>query len=92
MAVARELWKAGISAEFSAKIRPRIQSQFGTVGYARLAVIIIQEELDAVQVRLRCTTAAADADQRNRGESIPWERLIEEVRKRLSVIQGSHNY
>jgi len=47
MALARELWAAGISAEYSLKVKPKLPQQFKSaeVGGARAVLIIGEEEL-----------------------------------------------
>ncbi|KAF3343341.1 hypothetical protein VdG2_08491 [Verticillium dahliae VDG2] len=51
MEVARQLWDAGIRAEFTAKVRPKPQQQFSASEGAPVAVILGQEELDAGQIK-----------------------------------------
>lgn len=85
MKIARELWAAGIRAEFSAKVKPRVQAQFNASSRARLTVILGQEEMENGQVRLR-SALESDKDQKDRGELIPREKVVEEVQKQLSAL------
>lgn len=87
MAIARELWKAGIRAEFTAKLKPRVQAQFTASDRARLTVTLGQEEVECGQVRLR-SALASDKEQRDKGELVSREKLVEEVRKYLSADSG----
>ncbi|KAJ8125604.1 hypothetical protein O1611_g8034 [Lasiodiplodia mahajangana] len=55
MAIARTLWDAGISAEFSPKAKPRLPQQFkaAETGGVPLAVIIGEDELKAGKVKVK---------------------------------------
>ncbi|KAL7917110.1 histidyl-tRNA synthetase [Trichoderma austrokoningii] len=84
MRVARELWDAGIQAEFSAKVKPRQQQQFNASKNAMLAIILGQDEIENGQVRLKNALAtSSEKVQGEKGEVIPREQMIEEVQKRL---------
>ena len=90
MRVARQLWDVGIQTEFAAKVKPKPQQQFNASDSALLAVILGQEELEAGQVRLKVVSAAGEKGtaQKDRGELIPKESLVEEVQKRLLVLRN----
>lgn len=85
MGIARELWKAGIRAEFTAKVKPRVQAQFNASSRARLTIIIGPDEMASGQVRLR-SGLESDKDQKDKGELIRRESLVEEVLKRLNAL------
>ncbi|KAI9170738.1 LOW QUALITY PROTEIN: Histidine--tRNA ligase [Paramyrothecium foliicola] len=53
MAVASQLWDAGIRAEFQAKVKPKMLQQFNVAEEVPVAVILGDEELAAGQVRLK---------------------------------------
>ncbi|KAI1154154.1 hypothetical protein F4825DRAFT_412757 [Nemania diffusa] len=55
MGIARTLWDAGISAEFSPKAKPRLPQQFkaAETGGVPLAVIIGEDELKAGKVKVK---------------------------------------
>lgn len=89
MAIARELWNAGIRAEFTAKVKPRVQQQFTASNRARLTVIVGEEEMEGGHVRLR-SASASDKDQKDRGELVPRDKLVEEVQKQLFIIEGKN--
>ncbi|KAI1294503.1 putative histidyl-tRNA synthetase [Xylaria venustula] len=85
--VARELWDVGIQTEFTAKVKPRRQQQLTASDNSRIAVILGQDEVESGQVRLKVGSASnKDTDQKDRGELIPRENLVEEVQKRLSTL------
>ena len=90
MRVARQLWDVGIQTEFAAKVKPKSQQQFNASDSALLAVILGQEELEAGQVRLKVVSAFGEKGtaQKDRGELIPKESLVEEVQKRLLVLRN----
>ncbi|KAI0975596.1 hypothetical protein F4678DRAFT_417752 [Xylaria arbuscula] len=55
MGIARSLWDAGLSAEFSPKVKPRLPQQFkaAETGGIPLAVIIGEDELKAGKVKVK---------------------------------------
>ncbi|RYO91391.1 hypothetical protein DL766_002175 [Monosporascus sp. MC13-8B] len=53
MAVARQLWDAGIRTEFAAKVKPKLPQQFKASESGLLTVILGQDELAAGQARLK---------------------------------------
>ncbi|KAI1825239.1 putative histidyl-tRNA synthetase [Xylaria intraflava] len=91
--VARELWDVGIRTEFTAKVNPRRQQQLSASNNSLIAVILGQDEMASGQVRLKVVSAGAkdttkdkDSAQKDRGELIPRENLVEEVQKRLTAL------
>lgn len=87
MAVASELWDAGIRAEFHAKVKPKMLQQFNASEDVPVAVILGDDELAAGQVRLKDTRAGdKEATEKNRGELVKREDLVKEVKKLLEKI------
>ena len=85
MRVARQLWAAGIRAEFTAKVKPKPLQQFNASEGVPVAVMLGQEELEAGQVRVKCLHVGdKNAAQKDKGQLIPRENLVEEVRKLLA--------
>lgn len=85
MRVARQLWAAGIRAEFTAKVKPKPLQQFNASEGVPVAVMMGQEELEAGQVRVKCLHVGdKNAAQKDKGQLIPREDLVEEVRKLLA--------
>lgn len=84
MTVARELWTAGIRAEYSAKVKPRLPQQFkaAETGGVPLAIILGEDELAAAQVRLKVLGLPDDHPEKE-GRLIPRQDLVEEVNKLL---------
>ncbi|GAB0138475.1 hypothetical protein EsDP_00006710 [Epichloe bromicola] len=82
MAVTRQLWKAGIRAEYMAKAKPKSLQQFKAAIGVPLAIILGQEELAAGQVRLKVFRSDAD-EEKDMGQLISRESLVEEVQKLL---------
>ena len=85
MRVARQLWDAGIQAEYTAKAKPKLQSQFNASKDIPIIVILGQDELEAGQVRLK---EARTEEEKNRGRLVDKDSLVEEVKtlmSRLSV-------
>ncbi len=86
MAVARQLWDAGIRAEFSAKIKPRSNQQLSASKDALLTVILGQDELAAGQVRLKVTRPGdiqagdKEAAARDHGHLVSKEDIVKEVK------------
>jgi histidyl-tRNA synthetase len=86
MRVARQLWAAGIRAEFSAKVKPKPLQQFNASEGVPVAVILGQEELEAGQVRVKCLHVGdKTAAQKDKGQLVRREDFVEEVRKLLAL-------
>ncbi|KAL2145083.1 hypothetical protein VTI28DRAFT_7962 [Corynascus sepedonium] len=76
MRVARQLWSAGVRAEFSAKVRPKPQQQFNASDGVPVAVILGQEELEAGQVRVkRLHVGDRNAQVKDKGQLVAMETL-----------------
>lgn len=82
MAVTRQLWRAGIRAEYLAKVKPKPLQQFKAAMGVSLAVIFGQDEFAAGQVRLKVFQPNADEEQ-ELGRLIFKENLVEEVKRLL---------
>ena len=87
MAVARQLWDAGIRTDFAAKVKPKTLQQFNASKNVPLAVILGQDEVAAGQVRLKDPRAGGENEtvQKDRGRLVSREDLVEEVTKFLSA-------
>lgn len=89
MSVARQLWNAGIRAEYAAKVKPTVLQQIQAakaLPLLPLVVILGQDEVAAGQVRLKIWRAANDErDTKDRGQLISREDLVEEVKKLLKI-------
>ncbi len=88
MRVARQLWGAGIRAEFTAKVKPKPLQQFNASEGVPVAVMLGQEEVEAGHVRVKCFHVGAgdkDAAQKDKGQLVQREHLVEEVRKLLAT-------
>lgn len=84
MDVARRLWNAGIRAEFSPKVKPKLPQQFKAAEDVPLGVILGQEELAAGQVRLKSLGHGEDkSDEKDRGILVKLDDLADEVKKML---------
>ncbi len=81
MRVARQLWSAGIRAEFAAKVKPKPLQQFNASEGVPVAVMLGHEELEAGQVRVKCLAGGISKDK---GQLVARENLVEEVRKLLA--------
>ena len=84
MGIARQLWTAGIRAEFSAKVKVKLPQQFKAAKDVPLAVIIGQDELADGLVRLKVLGGGdGENDEKDRGRLISKDILVEEVKKLL---------
>lgn len=84
MAVARQLWDAGIRAEFTAKVKPKLIPQFNASKDTPLAVIVGEDEMAAGQVTLKdLRVGDKDAEQKDRGRLISKQELVGEVKRLL---------
>ncbi|RDA83817.1 hypothetical protein CP532_5142 [Ophiocordyceps camponoti-leonardi (nom. inval.)] len=81
MDVARRLWSAGIRAEYSPKVKPKLPQQFKAAEDAPLGVILGQDELAAGQVRLKVLGQADE--EKDRGSLVKLDDLAAEVKKLL---------
>jgi histidyl-tRNA synthetase len=84
MSVANQLWKAGIKAEFAAKVKPKLPQQFKSAESGRipLAVILGEDELAAGKVRLKAL-GLLEGHPEKEGLLIAREDLVSEVKKLL---------
>ncbi len=86
MRLACQLWDACLRAEFAPKVKPRPQQQFSTSEGAPVAVILGQDEVEAGQVRVKgLHVGDRNAAQKDKGQLVPRENLVEEVRKLLAA-------
>ncbi|EHA49831.1 histidyl-tRNA synthetase [Pyricularia oryzae 70-15] len=86
IAVARQLWDAGIKAEFSAKVKPKLQQQFKVAedGGVPLAVILGEDELKAGKVKLKILGLPKDHPDKE-GHLVSRDELAAEIKKVLSA-------
>ncbi|KAG5930304.1 hypothetical protein E4U42_002228 [Claviceps africana] len=89
MSVVQRLWSAGIRAEFSPKVKPKLPQQFKAAEGVPLGVILGQEELAAGQVRLKklgqgeAKGGEDESASRDDGKLVSLDDLAEEVKKLL---------
>lgn len=83
MAIAKQLWSAGINAEyvFKAKANPRKQFDAAEKSGAKVAVILGKEEFPAGQVRVK---VLGRGDDSNEGDLVDVSNFIELVKEQLS--------
>ncbi|ROT37049.1 histidyl-tRNA synthetase-like protein [Sodiomyces alkalinus F11] len=88
MALARELWKAGIRTEFSPKVKPKLPQQFKAAESAGvpLAVILGEGELAAGQARLKVLGQADKDGVEKEGRLLAKADLVPEIKKYLGVV------
>lgn len=88
ISVARQLWDAGIGAEYTAKVKPKPQQQFSASEGVPIAVILGQDELEAGMVRVKqLHVGAQDTTEKDKGKMVPRENLVEEVRDLLAALR-----
>ena len=83
MAIARELWDAGINTEFVAKVKSKLPQSFKAAGLGSvpLAVILGEDEIAAGQVRLIVLGLTDHPDKG--GRPVARQDLVSEVKKLL---------
>ncbi|KAJ3488778.1 hypothetical protein NLG97_g6131 [Lecanicillium saksenae] len=81
MKAARELWDAGIQAEYSPKVKPTLQSQFNASKDVPIVVIMGQEEISQGQVRLK--QMKSDVETKDRGILVAREGLVQGVKEMM---------
>jgi len=86
MAVAKRLWDAGIKAEFSWKVKPKLPQQFkaAEVNGVPFALILGEGELAVGQCKLK-QMGLPDGHPEKDGVSINMNQLESEVRRRLDA-------
>jgi histidyl-tRNA synthetase len=84
MQVAQELWDAGIRAEFTWKVKPKLPQQFKAAenGGVPLAVILGEDELARGEVKIK-EMGLPEGHPEKEGVQIKREDLIPELKKRL---------
>ena len=82
LSIASQLWDAGITTEFMAKVKPKLPQQFKAALDVPLAVILGQDELAAGKVRVKVLGLADDHPEKE-GVLVEKADLVAEVRKRL---------
>lgn len=83
MQIARKLWDGGIKAEFAAKTKPRLPQQFKAAEDVPLGVILGEDELANGQVRLKVLGNGGETDEKDRGQLVSQDDLVEEIKKLL---------
>jgi histidyl-tRNA synthetase len=84
MRVARQLWAAGIRAEFAANVNPKPRRQFNASEGVPVAVMLGQDELEAGHVRVKRLQGVKNAEDKDKGQLVSRGNLVEEVRKLLA--------
>lgn len=84
MEVCRTLWDAGIKAEYSWKVKPKLPAQFkaAETGGVPFAIILGAEELEVGQVKIK-EMGLPEGHPDKDGVLIEKAKLVEEVKKRL---------
>ncbi|KAI2627212.1 hypothetical protein GGS21DRAFT_258710 [Xylaria nigripes] len=92
MSIARLLWDAGISAEFSQKVKPRLPQQFKAAETAGvpLAVIIGEDELKAGKVKVKIM-GLPDGHPDKEGNLVEKVDLAAECKKLLAKVVAQTN-
>ena len=84
MDIARTLWEAGIKAEFSYKVKPKLPAQFkaAELGGVPFAVIIAEDEQKAGKVKIK-ELGLPEGHPEKEGVLVNSDNLVEEVKNRL---------
>ena len=83
MSITRQLWDAGIRAEFQPKVKVKMVQQFKNAEGVPLGVILGETELANGQVRLKVLNQG-QGGEKDDGKLVPRADLVEEVKKLLS--------
>jgi histidyl-tRNA synthetase len=85
MEVVGLLWEAGIKAEFSAKVKPRVQQQFAACEGVAVVVMLGKAEWESGCVRVKAwRDEVEEEEEEDRGQLVAREDLVKEVRRLLS--------
>ncbi|KNE73013.1 hypothetical protein AMAG_17223 [Allomyces macrogynus ATCC 38327] len=87
MAVAKQLWEAGIAAEFMYKAKPKLQAQFNVCDKEQipLAVILGPDELAQGLVKIKDMRAKVEGEA-GAGVAVKRDDMVAEITKRLAVL------
>ncbi|KAF2463215.1 histidyl-tRNA synthetase [Lindgomyces ingoldianus] len=88
MEVAKELWDAGIKAEFTWKQKPKLQAQFKAAENGRVpwAVILGEDELKAGKVNIK-EMGLLDGDPEKNGVLVEKTELVHELKSRFARVK-----
>ncbi|KAI9215777.1 anticodon-binding protein, partial [Blastocladiella britannica] len=87
MQCAKELWRAGVAAEYLFKRKPKLQAQFNQCDKDQIpfAVILGPEELKQGQVKIKDMRAKSEGEDAA-GVMVSRESMIDEIQKRLATL------
>jgi len=90
MEVCRTLWDAGIKAEYSWKVKPKLPAQFkaAETGGVPFAIILGEGELENGQVKIK-EMGLTEGHPEKDGVLVDQSKLVEEVKKRLQTLGQS---
>ncbi|KAF9741015.1 hypothetical protein PMIN06_006620 [Paraphaeosphaeria minitans] len=85
MAIAKQLWDAGIKAEYLWKAKPKLQNQFKAAenGKVPWAIILGDEELKAGKIKVK-EMGLPDGHPEKDGVVVEKSKLVEEIQSRLA--------
>jgi histidyl-tRNA synthetase len=85
MEVSQKLWQAGIKAEFSYKVKPKLPQQFKAAesGGVPFAVILGEEEMKAGKVRIK-EMGLPEGHAEKEGVEVDLNKLADELKERLA--------
>jgi histidyl-tRNA synthetase len=91
MQIARQLWDAGIKAEFSYKVKPKFQTQFkaAETNGVPLAVILGEDEMKDGKVKIKKLGITDKSDPEKDGVLVPTEDLVANIQKKLQELSDS---
>lgn len=86
MALVKQLWDAGIKAEFSYKVKPKLQQQFDTCDKDQtpLTVIVGPKELEQGLVRVR--RQVGKEGQTGEGEPVKRDEVVEYLKQQIAQL------
>lgn len=91
MEVARTLWEAGIKAEFSWKVKPKLPQQFkqAETGGVPFAIILGEDELNDGKVKIK-QMGLPDGHPEKDGVLIEKSNMVEEVKRRVAEFNATN--
>ncbi|PYI18365.1 histidyl-tRNA synthetase mitochondrial precursor [Aspergillus japonicus CBS 114.51] len=92
MTVCQSLWNAGVKAEFSYKVKPKLPQQFKAAEQVGVpfAVILGEDELAAGKVRIK-EMGLEDGHPEKEGVLVDLAALPAEIKTRVANKRGGHN-
>jgi len=86
MEIAKELWAAGIKAEFAYKLKPKLAKQFETVDKERVPLVVIIGGDEIKEGTVRVKEQKGKEASTGEGEKISREELVKWLKEKIAAL------